>query len=444
MLKKGANATDELISEAIYYAAGRTADGQGTWRGADILNMSWSGPPNDPVTAALDWATTQGRAGRGTPAFAASANGASGYDSSGILKTTSGQEYQFEWRYRKNVSFSEGEDTIWLGEVDLPNGTIERFDSPNMPEGWTTTGDGNIRWAVVDDPAHSYGTGRYVARAGDIADNQVTALRSPIISGGGDFRFWYWVSSEKDHDGLEVWMSVDGGPMQQFGSIFSGVPEYSSDVAYPANLSSIIAVGASTDFDYRADFSQYGDALDFVAPGGGGFRGILTTDRTGSDGDNRAASPSGDYVATTGTSFATPLAAGIAALLLSRNPELTAEEVRQIMRDTADKIGGVTYSNGFNPYYGYGRVNAAAALAAATPSLPDLAPYQPTGWSDKIVISTVPGTSTDASQITTGDTIYIDWAVDNNGEVATAVPFKARLLLNGIQQQYWPIDRPLD
>ncbi|GAG01524.1 unnamed protein product, partial [marine sediment metagenome] len=60
------------IAEAIYYAAGRTADGLGTWPAADILVGSWAGGSPDPVlAAAFDWATTGGRGGLGAAAFTA-------------------------------------------------------------------------------------------------------------------------------------------------------------------------------------------------------------------------------------------------------------------------------------------------------------------------------------------------------------------------------------
>ena len=60
---------------AIYYAAGRTADGLGTWRGADILSCSWGfDAPYQPMTDAFTWAATNGRGGKGLPIFAASGN----------------------------------------------------------------------------------------------------------------------------------------------------------------------------------------------------------------------------------------------------------------------------------------------------------------------------------------------------------------------------------
>ena len=58
-----------------------------------------------------------------------------------------------------------------------------------------------------------------------------------------------------------------------------------------------------------------------------------------------------------GTSSATPLVAGIAAVIIADNLALTSVEVRAILRDGTDKIGPYAYSGGRNDYYGYGRVN---------------------------------------------------------------------------------------
>jgi subtilisin family serine protease len=68
-----------------------------------------------------------------------------------------------------------------------------------------------------------------------------------------------------------------------------------------------------------------------------------------------------------GTSSATPLAAGVTVLVLSVDPELTRDQVKRILEQTADKIGPAgTYDvNGFSQIYGFGCVNAAGAVAAA-------------------------------------------------------------------------------
>jgi len=119
---------------------------------------------------------------------------------------------------------------------------------------------------------------------------------------------------------------------------------YKDYIGYPAKLDQVIAVGASTNKDVRSGYSNFGDGIDFVAPSSGGTRGIETTDIQGSFGYNTQDGISGNYCqaadssAFGGTSSATPLAAGVSALMVSVNPALTADEVRHIMRSTADKI----------------------------------------------------------------------------------------------------------
>ncbi|MDJ0507843.1 MAG: S8 family serine peptidase [Crocosphaera sp.] len=145
-------------------------------------------------------------------------------------------------------------------------------------------------------------------------------------------------------------------------------------IYYPASMAETIAVGASTNQDRRAFYSSYGQGIDFVAPSGGGTRRIETTDIQGSNGYNKNAGALGDYCEAeddsgfSGTSAATPLAAGVAALMLSVNPSLSAAEVRNILRETAikiDPVNGQYNADGWSQQYGYGRIDAAQAVLAA-------------------------------------------------------------------------------
>jgi subtilisin family serine protease len=145
-------------------------------------------------------------------------------------------------------------------------------------------------------------------------------------------------------------------------------------ISYPASMAETIAVGASTNRDVRAAYSQFGDGIDIVAPSSGGTLRVETTDTKGENGRNTANSPDGDYCNANdatgfgGTSSATPLAAGIAGLMLSVNNELAPAEIREILRATADKVDktNVNYDeNGWSSQYGFGRVNAAAAVRRA-------------------------------------------------------------------------------
>lgn len=113
----------------------------------------------------------------------------------------------------------------------------------------------------------------------------------------------------------------------------------------------VIAVVRS-DANDREHNAARGGQVELIAPG---------VDVYSTKSDHR-------YGTWTGTSFAAPCAAGCAALALSVNMGLTSSELRQIMRDSADKIGGVTVTydaTGHNDDYGFGRVNAYKAVSLA-------------------------------------------------------------------------------
>ena len=124
----------------------------------------------------------------------------------------------------------------------------------------------------------------------------------------------------------------------------------------------VISISASTQYNSIASYSNYGSAIDFAAPGSEAPISIITTDAMGNKGTKF-----GNYTRTfSGTSAAAPIAAGIATLILSVNPELSKEEVIDIMKQTAKKIGGHPYdANGRNDYWGYGQLNAGDAVTLA-------------------------------------------------------------------------------
>jgi subtilisin family serine protease len=139
----------------------------------------------------------------------------------------------------------------------------------------------------------------------------------------------------------------------------------------------VICVAASTSEDEHPDYSNRGREVTICAPSNGGFYPIVAARASwdqgiqGEVGANRWYYGDGidrgsGYQHFGGTSSATPLVAGICALILSANPNLTAREVKQILMQTADKIGSPSeYFNGQSLKYGYGRVNAANAVREA-------------------------------------------------------------------------------
>jgi subtilisin family serine protease len=142
-------------------------------------------------------------------------------------------------------------------------------------------------------------------------------------------------------------------------------------VEYPARDPLAIAVGASTDEGKLAWYSAVGKPIAFVAPSNGGRRGITTTDVSlPMRGFNLGSAAAGgaDGLHTNdfgGTSSATPLAAGVAALVLSARPGLTRDQVVELMQATCDRIGSGYDASGHSDRFGHGRINAGRAVAAA-------------------------------------------------------------------------------
>lgn len=126
-------------------------------------------------------------------------------------------------------------------------------------------------------------------------------------------------------------------------------------IGFPASASAVNAVGASNRSGQKASFSSYGTKIAFVAAG----QSVYTTDRTGTSGY-----ASGDYALVDGTSFSSPYAAGIAALIISVNPSLSASQVESVMQTTCKDMGAA----GFDTLTGWGMLNAEAAVIAARPA----------------------------------------------------------------------------
>ena len=116
---------------------------------------------------------------------------------------------------------------------------------------------------------------------------------------------------------------------------------------YPAAFENVVAVAATDADDGRWRLSNYGEYIDLAAPG----HGIYSTYH---ELDNYY----GGYAFMSGTSMAAPHVAGLAGLLLSQEVERTAAEVVALMKSSADDLGPA----GWDAEYGYGRINALAAL----------------------------------------------------------------------------------
>ncbi len=113
---------------------------------------------------------------------------------------------------------------------------------------------------------------------------------------------------------------------------------------------SMIPVSATGSSDLRTSWSSYGDYIRLAAPGAGIYTTVM----------------GGSYGAVNGTSFSSPVTAGVIALMMSANPTLGSTEIENLLFSTAKDLG----ATGWDPYYGYGRVDAAAAVLAAKNAAP--------------------------------------------------------------------------
>jgi len=148
-----------------------------------------------------------------------------------------------------------------------------------------------------------------------------------------------------------------------------------------ASYAKVMAIAASNDQGSRAAYSDTGNALWCAFPSSHGepslTPGIWTTDVSGAAGYNTGKISQGDAAghytnAFGGTSSACPGAAGVAALVIARNPELRWEQVRELLKKSCDKIdaaGGAYDEAGHSTLYGYGRLNAKRAVELAAPTV---------------------------------------------------------------------------
>jgi thermitase len=110
------------------------------------------------------------------------------------------------------------------------------------------------------------------------------------------------------------------------------------------NTTTMIVVTATDTNDIRASWSSYGDYIDLAAPGVGIWSTI--------NGNG--------YGSVSGTSFSSPVTAGVIALMMAANGEMINTDIEQTLFSTAKDLG----TTGRDPYYGHGRVDAAAAVRA--------------------------------------------------------------------------------
>ncbi len=181
----------------------------------------------------------------------------------------------------------------------------------------------------------------------------------------------------------------------------------------------IVGVAALSSSDVREWYSSYGDLVDIAAPAGG----LVTTDISGETGYGSHLGDD-DYTGSmSGTSAAAPLVSGVFALMFAANERLTAADARAVICQTAtrnDILGGDYDESGWSPYYGCGRVDAGAAVAAVantapeapTSAVPDASMYEDRVWLDWSAAA-----DADADRLT----YRVIWSVDDEEPTETVI-----------------------
>lgn len=133
---------------------------------------------------------------------------------------------------------------------------------------------------------------------------------------------------------------------------------------YPASYDGVIGVSATNFYDHHTNWTGSGDHIDVAAPGSL----IASTVWRGADADGRAVSSN--------TPAAAAHVAGVAALVMSVHPEYSADQIADAIISSTDDLG----EPGWDPKFGYGRINAYRAVTGAAPAatVPPGTPPAPT------------------------------------------------------------------
>lgn len=219
---------------------------------------------------------------------------------------------------------------------------------------------------------------------GNLPENDLDILAESIryaVNSGADVINMSWNIEEEYNEGIASALQYarrSGRGGKGCVCVVSSGNDSGWPLPFPSSMDNVISVGASTKDDDRWWYSNNGDQLDIVAPSNGfdlntpypyEWDTLVTTDIQGSGGINTDGQDDLADINYTrnanGTSVACPQVAGLAALLLSQNPNLTAAEVQSLIQASADDL----LWESWDELTGWGRINVYKALATATPGV---------------------------------------------------------------------------
>mgnify|MGYP001114975960 CR=1 FL=1 len=263
------------------------------------------------------------------------------------------------WDYEK------GNESVKIAIVD----TGVQHDHPDIadnyvPDGYDWVNDDNDTYDDNGHGTHCAGIAAAVIDNGEGITGiaQVSIMAEKVLNSAGIGTTWdlsRGIEHAADNDAKVI--SISGYSTYSYkvkdacgyawdeGCVLVGAAgnDNQRGVSYPAKFDTVICVGATDENDARCDFpgwwgSNWGPEMELVAPG----HEVLST------------YPISTYEFLSGTSMAASHVAGVAALLLSKYPELNNNEVRARLNETAVDLGDI----GWDEYYGCGKVNATAVL----------------------------------------------------------------------------------
>ena len=260
--------------------------------------------------------------------------------------------------------FQEG--AIWINEDEIPDNGIDDDGNGYIDDvnGWDTLNDDKTNTDGGGHGSHVAGTvgARLNNAIGMAGMANVTLMPIQVFSagGGGSYEAIAEAVFYATDNGAKV-INYSGGGNASNGLLAeAAVYAWDNDVTfvaaagngnspaphYPAYYPTVLAISGTDSNDNRYTSSNYGEWIDVAAPG----VGVYSCWWNGAQA----------YNSITGTSMSTPHVAGLVALMYTKNPFLGVQEVRDLLRDNAVDLG----EEGFDIFFGYGRIDAAATMDA--------------------------------------------------------------------------------
>jgi subtilisin family serine protease len=336
----------------------------------------------------------------------------------------------FDW-------YKEGSEWQWEGSTSTWNNDIscDFFFKTNANfSSHDDNGHGTHCSGIVG--AH---TNNSIGVAGTSPGARIMALKAGDCSGSLFTTDWIQAIYYAADNGADITSMSFGGTSSSTAAqdaidyaYLRGVTQFASSgnsgdstMQYPAGYNHIVGIGATNNQDGIASFSTHNSSVDISSPG----VSVMSTMPTYAVGLNEYGYTQ-NYSYMNGTSMACPMAAGLGALVHSRNPNYTNDVIQQTMQDNADDKG----APGRDDYFGYGRINAYKTLNNVTPAFTVTASVSG-GHGVVSPLSQVVDQGGTATINITPDTGYKIGSITDNGN-PVAEPYPNPYVIGNVQESH--------